>query len=177
MWQNAPMVLGRLAAALALFVALSGPEIGDLPGTSGSWQQGTITLETSPEKVHSWLTDYAHWPQRFDDVESAQEEPTLPDGRRVVRFRSRVLDRVMTIRIRESARVIVFEGEGPNLSIQGRIYIDPLGPQVTRVVMQNAAELHGGLRIVASSAAKRERQRGKLRADLSSLEKLAKRRD
>jgi carbon monoxide dehydrogenase subunit G len=167
-------------AVSVMMVALAGAaqaatviRLGDLPGSHGHWQQGETTLAAPQEKVRQWLTSYDQWPQLFPDIQSAQRLGATPDGRTLVRFRSRILDRTMTIRVREYPDLLAYDGEGPNVTTQGKIFIEDVGGGRTHVVMQTTAQVHGMVGIFATEGFKRDRALKKLRADLTALVHLA----
>jgi carbon monoxide dehydrogenase subunit G len=170
-----------LLAALVLVAPAASAEeldrvaIGDLPGTQGHWQQGEVVVRAPAADVQRWLTDAGQWPARFPDVEWARQLGVTRDGGRVVQFRSRVIGRPMTVRIHEKPGLIVYDGEGKDVTTQGKNYVEPLGHDRTRVVMQTTAEVHGALGAFASAKMKRDRARRKLAADLGALVRLANR--
>ena len=147
--------------------------IGDLPGTHGSWQEGQVIVAAPASEVQRWLSDTRTWPSRFPDVQWTQELGTTSDGRRIVRFRSRTIGRPLTVRLRERPGLIAYDGEGKDVTTQGKNWIEPLGRDRTRVVMQTSAEVHGALGAFVSAKMKRERARRKLARDLDAIVKLA----
>jgi hypothetical protein len=161
------LVLAGTATAAPLITT------GDLPGTNGRWQQGEAIVNAPPLQVQTWLSDYGSWPDHFDDVIWTQVVGTTPDGRRVVRFRSRILERTMTIRVRDVPNQIDYEGEGPSVTTQGKIFIQDVGGGRTRVLMQTTANVHGALGAFVTEGMKRDRARKKLRSDLASLVRLS----
>ena len=98
---------------------------------------------------------------------------TSADGRTIVRFRSRIIGRTMTIRIRQSHAGSEYDGEGKDVTTQGKIRLDPVDARQTRVTMQTTSEVHGLAGAFASEGMKRDRARKKLRSDLEALRGLA----
>ncbi len=167
------VTLALLASPSATGQELNRVAIGDLPGTNGAWQEGEVVVAAPAGTVQRWLSDTADWPAHFPDVQWSRQLGTTPDGRRVVRFRSRVIGRPLTIRIREQPGLIAYDGEGKDVTTRGKNYIEPLGDGRTRVVLQTTSEVHGALGAFVSDKTKRERARRKLAADLDALVKLA----
>ena len=126
-----------------------------------------------PSAVRGWLTDYAHWMGNFPDVQSVEILSASPDGSASVRFKSSILDRTITVQIRQTPQGLSFTGTGKGVTTQGRTYLIPLADGRTRVVMQTSAEVHGALRLIVSEDLKRSRARKKLYSDLASLDRLA----
>jgi carbon monoxide dehydrogenase subunit G len=175
---DAPMRLhwlGALVVAVSAVAFAAGEvTVGDLPGTDGQWQRGEAVVAAPPAVVQRWLGDYAAWPSRFPDVEWAQERGMDQEGRAVVRFRSRIVGRTMTIRVHDQPGLITYDGEGKNVVTQGKIYVEP-APGGTRVIMQTTADVHGLAGAFATANLKRSRAFKKLRADLSALVQLGNR--
>lgn len=143
--------------------------IHDLPGTDGEWQVGEVVVAAPAAQVQQWLADARDWPARFPDVQWAQDLGSTPDGRRIIRFRSRTLGRTMTVRVRERPGLIEYEGEGKDVTTQGKNIIQALDAHHARVMMQTSGDVHGALRMFATKNVKRERARKKLAADLNAL--------
>jgi carbon monoxide dehydrogenase subunit G len=146
--------------------------VHDLPGTDGRWQAGEVVVAAPAAQVQAWLQDARNWPARFPDVQSAEELGSTPDGRHIIRFRSRVLGRTMTVRVREQPGLIEYEGEGKNVTTQGKQIIEAVDDRHTRVIMQTSADVHGALRMFVNDNMKRDRARRKLTADLNALVQL-----
>lgn len=162
-----------LLSSVATAGELNRVSIGDLPGSDGRWQQGEVVVPAPAARVQAWLSDAGGWPGRFPDVEWARELGTTPDGRRVVRFRSHAIGRPMTIRIRERPGLIAYDGAGKDVTTQGKNWVEPLGPDRTRVVLQTTADVHGALGAFVTAKMKRQRARKKLAADLNALVRLS----
>ncbi len=167
-----------LASLLLLPLAAPAEElnrvaIGDLPGTDGRWQEGAVVVRAPAGEVQRWLSDVRDWPARFPDVEWSRDVGTTADGRRIIRFRSRAIGRPMTIRIRERPGLIAYDGEGKDVTTQGKNWVEPLDGERTRVILQTTAEVHGALGTFVSARMKRDRARRKLAADLGAIVKLA----
>ncbi len=160
---------------VARAVVLNRVVVGDLPGSGGHWQAGEVTVAAPADEVQRWFTDVERWPARFPDDLSARELGRTPDGRRVAELRSRALGRTLTLRLREEPGLIVYDGAGKDVTTQGKIYITPVAPGVTRVIMQTTGELHGAAGAFAGEGTKRKRAIKKLSADLNALVALANR--
>lgn len=148
--------------------------IGEVPGSDGEWQEGVTIVPSGASQVRYWLTDYAHWTDRFPDIDHSEVLGRTPEGQTVVRFHSAIIGRQLTIRIRQTPQGIEYDGEGKNVTTQGKIYIQSLGPSQTRVVMQTTASLHGLSGALASEGMKRSRAQRKLRSDLTALLELSR---
>jgi hypothetical protein len=162
-----------IVAPLAFAEPLGAIRVGDLPGTSGTWQFGEVTVAAPADQVQRWFSDAARWPARFPDDEWVQLVGTTPDGARIVRFRSRIIGRTLTLRLREQPGAIVYEGEGKDVTTRGKIFIERLGDQRTRVVLQSTSEVHGAAGIFASKKMRRERSQRKFRDDLAAVVRLS----
>ena len=162
-----------LLSPLATAEELDRVAIKDLPGSDGRWQQGEVVVPAPAARVQQWLSDVRDWPARFPDVQWARELGTTPDGRRVIRFRSRAIGRPMTIRIRERPGLIAYDGDGKDVTTQGKNWVEPLGADRTRVVLQTTADVHGALGAFVTAKMKRQRARKKLAADLNALVRLS----
>jgi hypothetical protein len=162
-----------LLASLAVAQSLGAITVGDLAGTGGHWQFGTVTVAAPADEVQRWFSDASRWSVRFPDTEWAQSLGVGPDGRRIVRFRSRVIGRPLTLHMSETRGAIFYDGEGKDVTTQGKIFIERLGPTRTRVLLQSTSEVHGAAGIFASLNARRQRAYRKFRADLSSVVRLS----
>lgn len=149
--------------------------VGDVPGTKGSWQQGIVTVRAPAEEVQRWLGDTRSWPARFSDVEWVHDGGTLPDGRHLIRFRSRLIGRPITLRMREQPGLFEYDGEGKDVTTRGKSYVERVGDGRTRVVMQTTSEVHGALGAFTSAKMKRDRARRKLSSDLAAIVGMANR--
>lgn len=172
--RKALLLSSALVCASARGAPLDAVELGDLDGTNGRWQVGEVTVAAPAAEVQRWLADYSAWPSRFPDVEWSEVRGSTPDGRSIVRFRSRVLGRTMTIRVRNRPGLITYDGEGKNVTTQGKIFIATVGEHQSRVIMQTTAELHGLTGAVATAKIKRNRALRKLRADLEAVVQLSR---
>jgi hypothetical protein len=143
--------------------------VGDLPGTDGNWQFAEVTVNAPAEVVQRWLADASRWQGRFPDVEWAQVTGTTRDGRNIVRFRSRIVGRPLTLRMRERPGLILYDGEGRDVVTHGKVYVEALGDRRTHVILQSSSEVHGAAGWFASKKMKRERTRRKFVSDLSSI--------
>ncbi len=160
-------------AALAGAQPLGQVSVGDLPGTNGRWQMGEVTVAAPADEVQRWFSDAPRWPQRFPDDEYARVVGRAPDGRLVVEFKSKILGRAMTLHLRDQRGLITYDGVGKGINTQGKIMINALGPNQTRIVMQTTGELHG-LVGVFGKGEKRKRALAKLRSDLDACARLAR---
>lgn len=148
-------------------------DLRPVPGSHGHWEEGSVVVPASARMVRDWLTDFRAWPLRFPDIESVTLLGRTEDGRIQVRFRSSIVGRPITVRVRVTPNGLVYNGEGKNVTTQGRVYLIPLGPERTRVTMQATSDVSGFLSIFATERLKRERTREKLRSDLNALVDLA----
>jgi hypothetical protein len=146
--------------------------VGDLAGSGGRWQSGEVTIGVPAREVQRWFADAPRWPARFPDVQWARVEGKSSDGRAIVRFRSRIIGRTLTLDLREQPGLITYVGNGKGVTLQGRMYFTPRGPGTTHVVLQTSADLHGLAGAFASAKTKRGRAFKKLRADLTALTRL-----
>lgn len=175
-----------MRAVFALCVALSLPAsealaraqldrviVGDLPNTNGQWQSGEVTVAAPAAEVQHWLSDAANWPARFPDDKWAKVQGTAPDGRKLVQFRSKILGRTLNLRLREQPGSIIYDGDGKGVHVQGRIFIEPRGPNLTHVVMQTSANLYGTTAALISEGSKRKRAQRKLAADLGAIVRMS----
>jgi len=169
------IVLAALAGA-AHGQTLNRVVVGDLQGSNGRWQVGEVTVAAPADQVQRWFTEVERWPARFPDDVSSRNLGRAPDGRRVAELRSRALGRTLTLRLHEQRGLITYDGAGKDVTTQGKIYITPVGPGVTRVIMQTTGELHGAAGVFAGEGTKRKRAYKKLSADLNALVRLANQR-
>jgi len=169
-----------LLALSATAVALAGegadeaedtPEmtLHDLPHTDGNWQEGEAVIPAPANQIRAWLVDYARWPERFSDVQSAEVLGQTSDGAAIVRFRSRIADRTITIHEWQTDWGLRYEGQGGDVSTRGRIFLVDQGDGSTRVIMQSTSEVHGFLRLFATKGVKRKSAFNIMRAHLTSL--------
>ncbi|HEY7954170.1 MAG TPA: SRPBCC family protein [Polyangia bacterium] len=177
----------RLLASMVCLLFLAAPArakrldtarllLRDVPGSGGSWQEGSAVVAAPVDEVRHWLTDYPAWPKRFDDIEWSQALADDAAGRHVVRFRSRIAGRTLTVHEAVTKHLISFEGDGPEVHTQGRIWLLDAGGGATRVIMQSTSEVHGLLGLFATRGLKRRRAFEVIQADLDSLLALAGRR-
>jgi hypothetical protein len=168
----------RLVATLAVVTLLGGVALAgeirtsDVPGSDGNWQEARAVIDAPLPEVRAWLIDYDHWPQHFGDIKWAQTL-SRSGNTAVIRFRSRIVGRDMTMGVRWSGNGIDYRGRGKNVDAQGKIRLRPVDAGHTEVVMQSTAEVHGLPGAFASQGMKRKRAFKKMSADLASLEKLA----
>ena len=173
------MALLTLSLSFLSMAPLAGAEplgvvrVGDLPGTNGRWQQGEVTLAAPAAEVQRWFTDAARWPQRFPDDQWARVLGRAADGRQIVQFRSKVVGRTLTVRLRDQPGLITYDGTGKGITTQGKIMIEALGPNRTHIIMQTTGTLHG-LAGVFGKGEKRKRALAKLRLDLDAAARLAR---
>jgi hypothetical protein len=167
--------LARLFALLALVAVPAAAlqpspiELSDLPGTDREWQQASAIVNAPAPQVVHWLTAYEEWRRLFPDIEWVQRLGTDPDGRDVVRFRSRYAGRTITMHQSVSPQLLIYEGWGPHVHTQGRVYVIALGPKRTRVIMQTSAEVHGLAGVFATKGLKRNRAFQALHGHLAAL--------
>jgi uncharacterized membrane protein len=151
--------------------ALAAPTTRDLPG---DWQEGRVVVEAPLDVVRGWLVDYDHWPELFPDVQSVEVLSRPARNQAVVRFRSRIVGRELTIGSSWGGREIRYRGGAKNIDSRGRVLLRPLGPDRTEVVMQSTSDVHGLIGVFATRRLKRERAFAKLNADLGALENVAR---
>jgi hypothetical protein len=166
------LLAGGLAAATVANAAVEKPGeivVGDLPGTHGQWVYGEAVVAAPARVVQRWLDDIPAWSQRYPDVEWAQSLGTNKAGEHIVRFRSSIIGRTMTLRMLEEPGRITYEGEGKNVTTRSRIFIDAVDASHTRVILQSTAEVHGLAGIFATQSLKRQRAIEKIRSDLTVL--------
>jgi polyketide cyclase/dehydrase/lipid transport protein len=168
----------RFVAALAVVTLLGGGALAgeirttDVAGSDGNWQEARSVIDAPLAEVHGWLVDFDHWPQHFGDIQWAQTLSKRGDTA-VIRFRSRIIGRVMTMGVGWNRDAIDYRGRGKNVYAQGKIRLRPLDGGHTEVVIQSSADVHGLAGAFATKGLKRQRAFKKMSADLASLEKLA----
>jgi hypothetical protein len=166
------------AALLVTFAAnaLANPSdfaLRDVPGTDGAWQEGRAIVPAPWQVVQHWLTDYAHWPERFADIEWAKQLPDDAAGRHVVRFHSRAGGRTFVIHEEVRPHLLTISGTAPHVHTQSRLWILDHGHGTTEVIMQSTAEVHGLAGWFATKGYKRKRAFAAIRSQLGSLLHLA----
>jgi uncharacterized membrane protein len=168
------LLMGLALVAPAARAAPAGEiRVGDLPGTNGNWQFGEVTVNAPAAEVQRWFADVNRWPQRFPDVKSADVAGKAPDGREVVHFRSTIIGRPLTLRISDRPGLIAYDGEGKDVTTQGKIFVERLDDQHTHVMLQSSSQVHGAAGIFASAKMRRSRAQKKFRSDLSSIVRLS----
>ena len=167
------MTLGLAAPAGADPAGGQNIETRDVAGSGGSWQEGHGVIDAPVREVQGWLTDYEHWPQNFPDVKWAKVLSRPGPDRAVVRFRSSIIGRDLTLNLHWNARAIVYRGVGKNVEVQGKVLLTPLPRGRTDVVLQSTADVHGIVGALASKATRRARAFKKLRSDLASLQRMS----
>jgi hypothetical protein len=163
------VLLFAAGPALALQQPPGPIQLQDIPGTDREWQEASAVVDAPAREVQHWLTAYEEWRQLFPDIEWVQRLGIDKDGRDVVRFRSRYAGRTITMHQSISPQLLVYEGWGPNVHTQGRVYVIDLGSARTRVIMQTTAEVHGLAGIFATKGLKRNRAFQALRGHLTAL--------
>lgn len=160
-----------VALSLVAPLALAQPRItlGDVPGSDGNWQYGETVVNAPADLVQRWFWEPEMWSKRFPDTQWAQ--PIRSDGRghQVVRFRSKVIGRTLTLRMTQKPGLISYDGEGNDVTTQGKIFVTALGPSQTRVLMQSTSQVHGAAGIFASKKMRRDRALKKFKADLTAV--------
>jgi hypothetical protein len=144
-------------------------ELTDIPGTDREWQQASAVVNAPAKLVSHWLTAYEQWRQLYPDIEWVQRLGVDAEGRDVVRFRSRYAGRTITMHQSVTPKLLVYEGWGPNVHTQGRVYVIDMGRERTRVIMQTTAEVHGLAGVFATKGLKRNRAFQALRGHLAAL--------
>ena len=147
--------------------------LGDLPGTDGRWQVGEVTVAAPAAEVQHWFSDATRWTQRFPDDDRVRVLERAPGGRQVVEFHSKALKKTLTLHVREQPGLITYDGSGKDITTQGKIMIEALAPNRTKVIMQTTGELHGLVGLVGKGE-KRKRALAKLSADLHAVVGLAR---
>jgi hypothetical protein len=150
-------------------------DLHDLPGTDGNWQEGVAVVAAPATQVRGWLTDYDHWPELFSDITEAKQLGRTEDGRAVVRFYSRIAGRMLTISERETEWGLEYEGGSRHVNFRGKIFIEVVDPQTTRVRMQSTSDVHGMLAPFVTRGMKRSKAFDVTRSDLRSLLDLSQR--
>jgi hypothetical protein len=149
-------------------------EFDEVPGSAGLWHQGTAIIPAKVEQVRAWLTDYDHWPQIFSDVSTAWVEGHTRDGAAIVHFHSRLNNRTIVIRERQTPFGLEYEGGSNHVNVQGRIFLIDLGDGRTQVTMQSNSDIHGYLRPFVTDRMKRMRTQAMIRSDMNSLYELSR---
>jgi hypothetical protein len=169
----ASLLLLPAAAVAASAQPLGVVAVGDLPGTGARWQMGEVTVAAPAAEVQHWFSDATRWTQRFPDDDRVRTLGRLPDSRQVVEFHSKALKKTLTVRLREQPGLITYDGSGKDITTQGKIIIEPLAPNRTKVIMQTTGELHGLVGLVGKGE-KRKRALAKLNADLDAVARLSR---
>jgi hypothetical protein len=162
-----------LALGLGQHVARAEPiQLGDVSGSAGRWQEAKSVIPAPLAEVRLWMTDFANWPKRFDDVTSARVLDQ-EDGVTTLRFHSRIIGRDLTIRLRLAANTVTYDGFGKNVTTQGKIFMRPVDARHTEVVLQGSSDVHGALGAFATQGLKRQRALAKMQSDLRALQAMA----
>jgi hypothetical protein len=148
-------------------------EFEEVAGSAGQWHQGTAIIPAKVEQVRAWLTDYDHWPQLFSDVSTAWVEGHTADGAAIVHFHSRLNNRTIVIRERQTPFGLEYEGGSTHVRVQGRIFLTDMGDGRTQVTMQSSSDIHGYLRPFVTETMKRMRTQAMIRSDMNSLYELS----
>ena len=163
-------LLGVLAIAGPSLALQSAPiQMRDIPGTDQEWQEGQAVINAPASTVLRWLTAYEDWRAIFPDIEWAQRLGVDRQRRDVVKFRSKYAGRTIELHQAVTPSLLVYEGWGPNVHTQGRVYVIDLGGNRTRVVMQTSAEVHGLAGVFATKGLKRNRAFQAIRGHLAAL--------
>jgi carbon monoxide dehydrogenase subunit G len=169
------IVVGMMALAGAAGAQpIDQVRVGDLPGTNQDWQEGQVVVAAPAAEVQRWFTDASQWAARFPDDSDVRDYGRMADGRHVVRFHSNALGRTLTVAMTEQPGLITYEGKGKDVKTHGKIYIQPLGPSLTRITMQTTGELHGIAGVFGTENMKRSRALKKLSSDLYAAVRLSK---
>jgi hypothetical protein len=148
--------------------------VRDVPNTGGSWQEARGLVDAPPAAVHAWIRDFGRWPEYFGDVKTAivlgREEG---GGATLVRLRSRIFNTWLTIKIVRAPFGYSYHGRAGSITTDGQVWITDAGNGRTDVVIQNVAHVSGLLGALAPRAKIRDRQRMKLRTDLTDLQRRA----
>jgi hypothetical protein len=144
-------------------------QMRDIPGSNQEWQEGQAVINAPAPVVLRWLTQYEAWKQIFPDIEWVQRLGVDRQQRDVVKFRSKYAGRTIELHQSITPKLLVYEGWGPNVHTQGRVYIIDLGRNRTRVLMQTSAEVHGLAGVFATKGLKRSRAFQAIRGHLAAL--------
>lgn len=168
----------RLHFLIATALLLTGSAYGDnvylreLPNSEGTWQEARGLVNAPPERVRAWLTDFRGWPHTFGDVQSM--EILRQDGNfAVLRFRSRIFERRLVLHVEARPNGIRFFSRDGSVYTEGKVWLSDAGSGCTDVIIQNAAHVGGFIGAFVPQRVIRDRQRAKLRADLTSLQQMA----
>jgi hypothetical protein len=162
-------VLLLVAAGIAPAQRLNVVQVGDLAGTNGRWQAGEVTVAAPADVVQRWFTEVDQWPKRFPDDQWSRDLGRTADGRQVAEFKSKVLGRTLRVTTTVQPGLITYVGKGKGINTQGKIFITPVGPNMTKVIYQTTGELYGLTGALASENMKRDRAIKKLTADLTAV--------
>ena len=147
-------------------------KMGDISGSSGKWQEAKSTIDAPIADVREWMTDFVHWPDRFNDVTSARIL-SRADGVTTLRFRSKIIGRDMTIKLHVAENMVTYDGFGKDVTTQGKIFMRAIDDHHTEVTLQSSSEVHGALGTFASKGMKRKRALTKMQSDLRALQAMA----
>jgi hypothetical protein len=147
-------------------------KMGDISGSAGKWQEAKSTIAAPIADVRIWMTDFAHWPERFADVTSAKIL-AQSDGITTLRFHSKIIGRDMTIKLRAGGNMVTYDGFGKDVTTQGKIFMRPIDASHTEVTLQSSSEVHGALGAFATKGLKRKRALAKMQSDLRALQAMA----
>ncbi|MDX2087013.1 MAG: SRPBCC family protein [Kofleriaceae bacterium] len=140
---------------------------------SADLTEATVDIDASPRQVYEAATNYRLWPALFTDITSVKVEGGPRDQARV-RFRSRVLDREVTVQFDNipdrAIRFLAISG-APGGKARGEYLLTPLdGGRRTRVTARLFLKIVGPAAMVVSKAEARSMRQRKLRADLSDTQ-------
>lgn len=171
---------GLVIALLVTTRALAAPAppgivLREVPGTNGEWHEGIAIVSAPAATVRQWQLDVRRWPQLYPDTTSAELLGTLPNGEILARFKSTIVGRTLTLRMRPTPSGYTYTGHGRDVTTQGRAYFIPLSANQTRVVLQSTSQLHGAARFFIGAEGKRKRAYRKLASDLQALQRFAQR--
>ena len=147
-------------------------QTGDISGSAGKWQEAKSTIAAPIADVRLWMTDFAHWPERFGDITSAKIL-AKSDGMTTLRFHSKIIGRDMTIKLHVAGNSVTYDGYGKDVTTQGKIFMRAVDPSHTEVTLQGSSEVHGALGKFATKGLKRKRALAKMQADLRALQAMA----
>jgi hypothetical protein len=165
------------SVAIALLLSVSVPAgaqqlnrvaLGDLPNTDGKWQMGTVTVSAPAEVVQRWFSDASTWQANFPDMEKVRIISRGVDTQ-VVEFKSNIVGRTLTVTTREVPGRITYNGTGSGVTTEGRIFIQSVAPDRTKVTLETTGEVHGAARLVISDESKRDRAIKKINSDLHAI--------